>query len=45
MLLLAVFSMLILSVFWRTIITNFFHCLNVDGEKYGKKPKSQYEDK
>ena len=37
MLLLAVFSMLIFSVFWRITITNFFHCLNVDGEKLWQK--------
>ena len=33
MLLLAVFLMLSFSVFWRLIVTIFFHCLNVDGEK------------
>ena len=33
MFLLAFFLLLIFSVFWRIIITNFFHCLLVDGEK------------
>ena len=32
MFLLAISLLLIFSVFWRTI-TNFFHCLIVDGEK------------
>ena len=30
---LAVFFLLVSSVFWIIIITNFFHCLLVDGEK------------
>ena len=33
MFLLAVFLLLTISVFWRTVITNFFHCLFAHGEK------------
>ena len=32
-------------MFWRIIITNFIHCLFVDGEKLCQKPKNQYNDK
>ena len=45
MALLAVFLVLIFSLFWRIIITNFFHCLFLDGEKFVKKSKIQYDDK
>ena len=31
------FSYLFLTVFWRIIITNFFHCLFMDGEKLCQK--------
>ena len=44
-LLVAVILLLIFSVFWRTIIITFFHCLFVDGEKLCQKPKIQYDDK
>ena len=45
MFLVAVFHLLVFSVFWRIIITNFFHCFFVDGENYFKKSKIEYDDK
>ena len=32
-------------MFSRIIVTNFFHCLFVDGEKLCQKPKNQYDDR
>ena len=45
MFLLAVFLMLIFSVFWRIIIINFFHCCLWTVRNYVKQPKIQYGNK
>ena len=44
MFLLAVFLLLIFSVFWRIIITNLFHCLWMV-RNYVKNPKIEYDDR
>ena len=45
MFLLAVFLLLIFSVFWRIIITNFFHCLHLYMVRnYVKNPKIRYDN-